>query len=543
MPVTEEPVASPKIVKLPDVLRSLRRGAPIAIATAAFAAAFSVVVTLGMPPVYQASISLLAAQPPSSFGNLALVAPPQVNPAAFQSALLNGSVVRDALFKLEGVQPNEAALAAFKQKLRVSVQNQQVSSIVKIDVRDSNPQLAAGYANAIAGAIVAWDRDRARKLVESGISALEQSIADIDAQIADSPTTGDQAEAQRRQALLATLRDQRARELDSARARSASAVVVGLLQPFGPAAVPGSPIGPRIVFNTFLAVVLGVLLGYGVQFVRWSLRDDIGSSEKLAALTRLPVLAVFPKTKRLRDLLGSNAASFLRTNLMRLTRDESPVVVGLTSASSYSEKLGVGVALVEGLVASGRRTLFIDADLRRRGPGSGIDVSRTSTAGLEYYLRNPSTAVQPLAVEIGSRFSFGFIPTREATEQASELIEYGLKALLSEVKPNFDVIIIDLPPITSFADALAAAPACTAMVLCAGVNSSSKTVTEAAGLLRRVGNDTLGVVLTDVARPKADARQGNSSSPPDSNWSRSPGQTPSNVGRNNPQAVVRVKNR
>jgi len=543
MPATGEQLAPLKVVKLSDVLRSLRRGAPIAIATAVIAVVVAVVVTRSQPPVYQASVSLLAAQPPSSFGNLELVAPPQVDPRAYQRALLDGSVVQDALFKLDGVQRDEAAFVAFKRKLRVSIESQLISSIVKIDVRDKNPQLAADYANAIANQLVAWDRDRARTLVDSSFSALEQSIVDIDSQISESPPTGNQAEAQRNQALLATLRDQRLRELDTARARSASAIVVGLLQPFSPAPVPEQSIGPRLVFNTFVALVLGVLLGYVVQFVRWSLRDEVGSRERLAALTRMPVLGVFPKPKRLRDLLGNSAAGFLRTGLLQLARDESPVVVGLTSAASYSEKAGIGFALVGGLVASGGRALYIDADLRRLGPSSGIDVSRATTPGLELYLRNPSTTVQPLAVEVSPRSSFGFIPAREATEQASELIEYGLEDLLNQVKPNFDVIVIDLPPVTLFADAVAAAPACTAMVLCAGVDTSSKTVAEAADLLRRVGSETSGVVLTGVARLGGDAHQGPSSSPPGAMRSRRPSQTASNGGRSNPQAVVRVKNR
>lgn len=539
---TEQQTAPLKVIKLSDVLRTLGRGAPIAIVTTVVAIVVAVLVTRATPPTYEASVSLLAAQPQTSFGSLELAVPPQVDPRAFQSALLDGSVVRDALFKMDGVLRDGEAMTNFKRKLKVSVENQLVSSIVRIGVQDSNPRLAANYANAIADELVSWDRGRARRIVSSGIEDLERAIADIDVQIAEAPLSGNQEEAQRRQVLLAALRDQRVRELDAARARSVSAVVVGVLQPFSPALVPDRPIAPRMAFNTLLAVVLGLILGYGIQFLRWSLRDEVGSRERLAVLTRLPLLGVFPRAKRVLDSPSRSAASFLRTSIKQLTNGELPVVIGLTSAASYSEKSGVGFALVEGLVVSGHRTLLIDADLVRQGPGSRIDVSRASAPGLEHYLRNPSAPLQPLSVDLGSRLSFGFIPTIEATNQSSELIEFGLRALLNQAKTDFDAIVIELPPVTSFADALAAAPACTVIALCAGIDSSAAVVEEAADLLRHWDDVMLGVVLTGIRMRRSRVNKFESSTLA-AKRSTKPLQGPGNLGRSSPRAVVRVKNR
>ncbi len=538
----EAPAAPTRTVRFPDVMRSLRKGAPFALTLAVVAAVVAVLVTQRLDPVYQASASLLASQPGSSYGGMELLTPPSVDPRVYQRALLEGPVVHDALQRIDGVDRSPAQMERFLRKVRVSVENQQVSSVVTISVRDSNAQQAADYANAIAAELAAWDRNRARQLVENGIAALERSIADIDAAIAEAVEAPDQASAMREQALNATLREQRVRELEAARARNASAVVVGLLVPINEAEAPPQAIGPRLVFNTFVAAVLGLLLGYALQFARWSLSNAVRDRSTLAGLTNSPVLAVFPRATRSGKRLAAEPASFFRANLLRSVRDRQPAVVGITSAADFDEKAGVAVALAEGLGRSGYRTLLIDADLRRRGPGLGVDIGNMQTPGLEAYLQNPAMSFQPVTMSAEGRWSFNVLPTRSPARQPSELIEYGFGTLLNRVRDLYDVVVVDLPPVLAYADALAAAPAMTGLVLCAGVDTDVQQVREGIELLEVNEVELLGTVLTGAAaargsRPALDAPAGQRERfVPGRNRPTMP-EAPS------PRAVARVKNR
>lgn len=492
-----------RTVRFPDVMRSLRRGAPLALLAALIAGAAAFLVTQRMDPVYQATAGLLASQPPSSFGNVDLIRPPVVDPRVYQRVLLDSSLMHDALLRLDGIDRGEAAMKAFQRKVRVSVENQDISSVIHIEVRDSNPERAAAYANAFAGALIDWDRNRAREMVANSIAAIERSISDIDDEIAAAVSAGDAAEAQRLQALGATLREQRVRELESARARSASAVVVGLLESLSPAQPPADAIGPRLVFNVFVAFVLGLIFGYGVQFARWALTNGVMGREQLAGLTALPVLAAFPRPARGSHRLAPDAVSYFRANLLRAVRNQRPSVFGITSVDSYEEKTGVAVSLAEALSRSGLRTVLLDCDLRLQGPGFGIDLGRAQTPPLDAYLQNPDLTLQPVTIVSDTRYSFDVVPVRAPTKQPAELIAYGLEPLLANLKEVYDAIVVDLPPVLAFADALAAAPACTGVVVAVGVGRSGKRVSDAVGLLEINDISLLGTVLTGAGSSKA----------------------------------------
>lgn len=486
-----------KTIRLEDVIRSLRRGAPIAILVALVAAVLAYVVSESQEPVYRATANLVVVQPSRTFGSLELIVPPQVAPRVYQSALTEGSVIRDAMTNLNGSAPTTSELEAMKRSTRVIVESQQVSGLVRIDVNDHSAKRAADYANAFAFALVDWDRERARQVVRNSITALERSITDIDAQIASAVQTGDQAEVQRMQAQLANLREQRVEELSAARARAISAVAVGSIEIVTPAPVPTTAVGPRAVFNTFVAIVLGLLIGYASQFIRWSLRDEVGSKERLAQVSGLPVLAVFPRSPRMHG--RSDAGSFLRANVLEATDDATPLVIGITSASSFVEKAGVATSLAERFATSGFSTLLVDADLRKLGPGAGIASSRQQVPGFEAYLQGSTQQVQAVVVSVNFKGSFGFIPSNAPTNLSSELLEYGLEAFLEVARTTYQVVILDLPPALGKADAVTAAPHCTGVVLCAGLSTNALAVREAVRALGLSGGTLLGTVLTGVA--------------------------------------------
>lgn len=523
-----------------DVINWLLRGAPAAIAIAVLAGIVAFVITSSQPPQYRASISLIAAQPYGGYGNLELVRPPQVAPRVYQAALLDGTILRDAAESVAGRPLSEPELVNFRKHVRTRVENQgTISGIVQIDVTHESPELAATYANAISDQLIEWDRGRSRQVVAGTIAALEESLQQLDSEIAAVTAGEGSAEAQARQVQLATLRAQRAQELESARARTSMVLPVGAIEVISPAVTSGTPVGPRVLFNTFVAIVVGAILGYLAQFLTWAIRAEVGNRQTLERMTGLPVLAVFPKSMKASTRFSGDAGSYLRENVAHITSGSSPTVIGVTSPTSHKEKLHVAETLAQKFSATGQRTLLIDGDLRKAGPGTRKVTKSSQVTGFESYLAEPGTPLRPLVVEIDSTSRFHFVPSRQPVVESSELISYGLVRFLDTIRDRYDVVILDLPPVMAQADAVAASTACTGQIVCVSPSTDRGSLRDALQTLKLASARVLGTVLVGTRRLRSWPVKTQRAA------KRSPlSERPPNViDKGSPQAVARVKTR
>ena len=487
-------------IDLQDALAFARRGALLALFLAAVAGGTAYLITSRSEPYYRASIALIASQPGTAFGALDVVSPPPVDPGVYRTALLEGNVVSDALVRLTGQRPSEQALEAFVRTLRVSVENQQVSSVIRLEVQHNDPVFAADVANTIAEELIAWDRERARRTLVRGVTSIERAIAEIDAELA-----GDVDAA--RQATLLALRQQRAQELEVATSTNVSALVVGLLEPLRFAAPPERPSGPRVLFTTLIASLLGLVGGYGLILVRTALDTRVNDRDHVMALSGLPVLAEFARRSRRERRLSGETASFLRTNLMLASRGTSPRVLVITSTVDASEKDGVAVALAESFTRGGNRTLLVDADLRHPATTEWLDVVPSHAAPFEVYLANPERRYLPVSVSVATRQTFDFVPSFTSARFPVDLLNQGLPDQLEAWKQTYDVIILDATPVIPFADTLAIAPVATGAVLCVSARSTTRDqLQEACSLLERGQVKTLGIVMTELSPGRAKRR-------------------------------------
>jgi non-specific protein-tyrosine kinase len=480
-------------ISLRDVLDFLLRGAFVALTVAVAAAAAAFVLSRNATPVYRAGATLLASQPSSSYSSLGIVSPPPVDPSVYRSAVLDGPILSEALRASQSGPITQAAIEQLREQVRVIVEDQRISSLIRIEVDDPSPERAATLANTLAEALLSWDRERARQNFASSVMALEQAVAAIDAQMA---TLGDNPD---QLAVLSALRERRLRELDAARALSNTAVVVGLLEPFKAALVPERPLSSRTTLNTALAFLLGLSFSYGFMLLRTSLDTRVRSSEELAALTGLPVIAEFPRAPRNPYQLSHEAASYLRTNLLLTTANVQPKIFLITSAQHLKEKTGVAVSLAESFARSRYRTLLVDADLRHPSSSQAFNLNPIEYTPLEVYLENPHQRYLPISVRVDGKRSFDLIPSFSAARSPVDLLNQGLREHLEVWRNSYDAIIIDSTPLLPFADTLAIAPLCTGVIVSTSVKySSQQQVRAAVELLRRVGVDILGVVVTNL---------------------------------------------
>lgn len=481
-------------ISLRDVLDFLLRGALVALTVAVAAAAAAFILSRNATPIYRASATLLASQPNVSYSSLGIISPPPVDPTVYRSAILDGPILSEILRNSQGGLITQASITQLRNQVRVIVEDRRISSLIRIEVDDPSAERAARLANTLAEGLLSWDRERARQNFASSVTALEQAVGAVDAQIAGFGNNPDQLAA------LNALRERRLRELDAARALSNSAVVVGLLEPFRAALVPDQPISSRAALNTTLAFLLGLALSYGFMLLRTSLDTRVRSSEDLVALTGLPVIAEFSRTARNPYQLSHESASYLRTNLLLSTAKVQPKIFLVTSAQTLKEKTGVAVSLAEGFARSRYRTLLVDADLRHPSSSQAFNLNPIEYTPLEVYLENPHQRYLPISVRVDGKRSFDLIPSFSAARSPVDLLNQGLREHLEVWRGSYDVIIIDSTPLLPFADTLAIAPLCTGVIVSTSIkDSSQQQVRAAVELLRRVGVDILGLVVTNLA--------------------------------------------
>jgi tyrosine-protein kinase Etk/Wzc len=314
------------------------------------------------------------------------------------------------------------------------------------------------------------------------------------------------------------------------------------------ARTPGGPVSPRKELALLVGGLLGLLVGCVLAFVLEGLDTSIGTIEDVERLLQVPVLAVIPHLgsdgkiessyrphlRMFRALqrkkgqqaermtlqahyqphsVASEAYRILRTNL-KFSPERKVVLV--TSAGPGEGKTTAISNLAIVTAQSGARTLVVSSDLRR--PQLDVIFGVSKSHGLTEVLRGDlplerarlglsdfilgkfgyEEAVKNPYLENLSLIAAGRIP-----ENPAELI--GSKAmpeLIARLREQFDVVLLDGPPILPIADSLLMAPMVDGIVLVYEVGRISRAALLRAKVqLDGAGGKLLGVVLNHI-RPE-----------------------------------------
>lgn len=492
-------------VSISDLLRFIWRGLLMALVVALVAGFLVYRFSLSREPVFEATATVLAAQPQRTFTDIFYAAPP-LDASAYRAATTSDPVLERALRLLDPSlsEVPQSAIRSLRGDTSVRTEEDQASSLLYISVEDNTAQDAAQKATALAQALVDWDRNRARESIDEAIVLTEAQIENITQRIRALQTEGapeDETQGQ------INLRSERIDTLNNLRALSAAAITA--LNVLQPATTPGGPVQPRPLFDATLAALLGVMLSYGLLLLRAALDTRLRTSEDVAQVSGLPVLAEFPRLPKGSRSLPREASSYLRTNLLFSTSDASPKVILVTSATSEEGKSSIAISLSESFVRNGYRTLLVDADLRKPIIASEYRINNIHQASLEDCLKNPYQVQRAATVSIGAKDYLYVMPTFQPTPQASELLSRGFRECLERWQEEYDVIIVDSAPILAVADALAIAPLVTGTLVAVNQQKADRRqLRSVVELLRRVGVRILGIAVTGVSRESKQSHYG-----------------------------------
>ncbi len=185
----------------------------------------------------------------------------------------------------------------------------------------------------------------------------------------------------------------------------------------------------------------------------------------------------------------------LRTNI-EFTGVENQIIA-VTSCMPDDGKTMVSFQIASALAEEGKKTLYMDADLRK-----SIFMKRYSIdgnpKGLSHYLSGQLPFDE--IIYASNRDNLYLIPVGKFPSNPTELFSKERFAIMLEsLKKEFDYVIIDTPPLGSVIDAAVIAKQCDASMLVIAADKTSRTfVRNVIQQLKAANSNFLGVVLNKV---------------------------------------------
>lgn len=237
------------------------------------------------------------------------------------------------------------------------------------------------------------------------------------------------------------------------------------------ASLPSTPAFPRYGLTMSGALAIGLVLGAAVILLLERLDGGFRTGEQIERLTARPLVGMIPALSR--STLGkliparfaiekqtSAYAEALRSAYTAMTLgtlDRPPRVVMVTS-SLPGEGKSTFVCSLAGMIARSnvdKKILVIDCDLRRSSVAGTLNVTRTEGT-IDEYLAGAKTLEQVIGRDEQS--GVYYILARSNTPNSAEILDSNaMRAFIEALSNQFDLILLDTPPVMAVADALVTA--------------------------------------------------------------------------------------
>jgi len=283
-----------------------------------------------------------------------------------------------------------------------------------------------------------------------------------------------------------------------------------------------------------LGVVVGLFLGVAVAFARDMLDDSVHSSDQLKKLVALPLLGMTPQLPQVKNKLiiklpfGKRQASaawatepiiklpfgkpedmmpctievihsppawesfdliYKNIQLQNSGSTFSPLII--TSALDGEGKSTIALGLAISAARLHQRVLLIDADFRQ--PMLHKQLNLPNEHGLSTLLE--SNATVPIRSHISSSDLYIDILTSGSIPEdpVNLLSSPQMQRLMAGFEQNYDLVLLNAPPVLGMVDALLIASCCRGVVLVARIDLVTKTaLTETTAMLNKL--NTIGLI-------------------------------------------------
>jgi capsular exopolysaccharide synthesis family protein len=291
---------------------------------------------------------------------------------------------------------------------------------------------------------------------------------------------------------------------------------------------PGlDPVFPRLRLNLLLALLLSSLAAAAAAIVSDSLDKTVRDPELVSRLLHSEVIGSLPHVKRWRRLDPVPSPERCQGKGVVLVRTEcdplaayreairalrNSIILGdfdrrmrsllITSASPGEGKSTIAAQLALAHSSQQLKTLLIDGDLRR--PSVHKRFSVPGMVGLSNVLISGIPWRDAILTPRGMSY-LHILPAGPPSQRATDLIGGRLSQFLEEAAAEYDLIVLDAPPLLGFAEPLAMANAVDGVVVVTRAGQTRrKAVSIVLAVLARMRANTLGIVLNEVRQETGD---------------------------------------
>lgn len=226
------------------------------------------------------------------------------------------------------------------------------------------------------------------------------------------------------------------------------------------AEVPLQAYFPKKILFLLAGLLLGGFIGVFIAFLIEFFDRGFRGAAQVEQATGLPTLALIPSLAAgempekyiLEKPLSAFSESLrtARTALHFSNVDAPPKIIMVTSSLPGEGKSTFCITLARSLALAGNRILLIDADLRR--PRIGRVLGGADHADLADVLGGQKTLAEALQKDAES--GMDYVVARGKTPNPQDILgSQQMKKLLETVRQDYDLVIIDTPPILAVSDA------------------------------------------------------------------------------------------
>jgi len=295
------------------------------------------------------------------------------------------------------------------------------------------------------------------------------------------------------------------------------------------------PVFPKIWLNVLLAFLFASFFSVGAAVLSDVLDNTVRDPDQISRLMNADVIGSLPAVKDWRRHLspihgvsmlngvhangnGNGTAALvksqsegdqaltnyeeairtLRNSILLTDFDRRLRSVLLTSASPSEGKSTVAAHLAATHASQHKRTLLIDGDLRRPSVHRLYQVP--NSVGLSNVLLQ-QISWRDAVIRIDDPQGLDVLPAGPSTRRASDLIGMGLAEIIEEATREYDLVVLDAPPLLGFAEPLQMATAVDGVIVVARAGDTSrKALNTVITTLARLRANLVGVVLNEVHR-------------------------------------------
>ena len=312
---------------------------------------------------------------------------------------------------------------------------------------------------------------------------------------------------------------------------------IGYIRIVEEAQVPPRPIKPNKKMNMMISLVLGLGLGIGAALLLHSLDSKIRTFDDVRKYVALPILGSIPyiytsdiDLDQIEEMIpksgdnekedlqsiyhqmesrlitnyspkSSSAEAFriLRTNIIARKKNNDSLIILITSSGPKEGKSTILANLAITLAQMDARVIMADLDLRRPMIHNFFGFNKEN--GITDYLMNKSVNLKDIIKKSKipnlDIITSGHIPPNPSELLASRRMDEGL----TELKENYDYVLLDSPPVIAVTDSMVLAKKSDILAIVVRIDSADKHVIKRAKELLENINITLTGAVINGIRP------------------------------------------